>query len=575
MAVCARVTGAAESGGMATAKRGMIRPEPKRADEASRWAALLEGASYPAAVWSGAELAFRWANRCFLEMLWEAQSRFDMLGMPMRGFLSDAEMAVRFQDAAYTGQPHTQPSYLYRDPSGVETYWRLSLLPVPARLGDPYDVLVTAVDVTGTVVAERSAERCVADLASAEGLIQRTILSSLDADEILQRALVDATEAYGADWGWIALREIDSWVFRNVHGWPAEMVGRAFRDDELSLPRLAAEANAVVLAASPGTTDARSRSLMERHDIGAFLLVPLFARGEVRGVMGFCWNDPEPLEEAHRDLGEKLSLALTLALENARTYGNERYIARTLQSAFFALPRRLPGVEFAHLYHSATGSGVGGDFYDIIEPAPGRIGVFIGDVAGHGVGVSALASLVKSSMHVHALAAPSPRKVLAATNELVVSSMTGGEYASAFFGLLDTTDGSFAYCSAGHPEPALVQRGRKPRLLRAHEVLLGVSEGMAYRNETAVLDVGDMIVLYTDGLTEARDAKGRQYGTSRLLRAAERAAEAAIERVPESVFLDAFSFCEGSLCDDVAILAVRRTEPPSGHLQQRLALDVA
>jgi GAF domain-containing protein len=213
------------------------------------------------------------------------------------------------------------------------------------------------VDVTAQVTEERTSATRRSDLATAEGLIQRTILSTLDADEILQRALVEATEAYGADWGWIALKECDSWVFRNVHGWPVESVGRAFRDSELSLPRLAAEAHAVVMAASPGTADDRGRTLMARHDLGAFLLVPLFAKGDVKGVMGFCWNDPEPLSDDHRELGEKLSLAITLALENARTFGKERYIARTLQSAFFAIPRAVPGVEFSHLYHCASGAG--------------------------------------------------------------------------------------------------------------------------------------------------------------------------------------------------------------------------
>jgi serine phosphatase RsbU (regulator of sigma subunit) len=538
------------------------------------WAAVLEGAQYPAAVWSGADLQFRWANRRFLEMLWEAQSRFDVLGMPMRGFLSDADMAVRFQDAAYTGEPYTDPAYPYCTPAGRDTFWRLTLLPVPARLGDPYDVLLTAVDVTAEHFAAAERQNRIADLASAEGLIQRTILSTLEADEILQRALVDATEAYGGDYGWIALREAESWVFRNVHGWPVESIGRAFRETDLSLPRLAAEAQAVVVASSPQTGDQRARELMARHDIGAFLLVPLYVRGEIGGVMGFCWNDPEPLGDAHRELGEKLSLAITLALENARAYGEERRIARTLQSAFFAVPPGIPGVEFSHLYHSATGGArVGGDFYDVIEAQPGRVAVLIGDVSGHGVGVSALASLVRSAMHVHALQAPSPRGVLSATNELVTRSMLASDYASAFFGLLDVADGSFAYCSAGHPQPVLVPVGQRPRLLSSRQIVLGVQADVPYANDTASIGVGDTLLMYTDGLTEARDTSGRQYGTERLLRSVRKAADLPLTHLPEQVFLDAFSFAEGRLKDDVAILALRRTDPPEPSAQQRLELD--
>ncbi len=508
-------------------------------------------------------------------MLWEAQSRFDRLGMPMHGFLSDADIAVRFQDAAYTGEPFAVPAYPYRTPTGLQTYWRVSLFPVPARLGDPFDVLLTAIDVTAEHSAEVSRQRRRGDLAAAEGLIQRTILSTLDADEILQRSLVEATEAYGADWGWIALRELDSWVFRNVHGWPAEVIGRSFREGELSLPRLAAEANGVVVAPSPSLVGDRERELMARHDIGAFLLVPLYGRGEVRGVMGFCWNDPEPLDDAHRDLGEKLSLATTLALENARAYGHERRIAKALQSAFFALPPRVPGVEFAHLYHSATaGAQVGGDFFDVMEVSPGRVGMAIGDVSGHGVGVSTFAMLVRSSMHVNALQAPSPHRVLSATNDVVLRSIFGG-YASAFFGLLDTSDGSLAYCSAGHPEPVLVSERARPRLLTAHELVLGVQPDVAYADHAVSLDADDTLLLYTDGLVEACDSKGRRFGPERLLASVERSAELSLERMPESVFLDAFSFAGGELADDVAILAVRRRCEGDAPRQERLAIDAA
>lgn len=534
----------------------------------------MEGAAYPAAVWSGADLGFRWANRRFLEMLWEAGSRFDLLGMPMAGFLSDTSAAIKFQDASYTGESCTDPAYPYVTPDGAQTYWRLTLLPVPSRLGDPYDVLVTAVDVTTSVLAERSAHRQREELAAAEGLIQRTVLSTLDAEEILQRTLVEATEVYGADWGWIALHEIDSWVLRNVHGWPVETLGRSFRDTETSLPRLAAESCSVIVAPCPQELDQRGRELMARHDIGAFILVPLFGRGEVQGVMGFCWSDPEPLEEAHRELGEKLSLAVTLGLENARAYGAERTTARTLQSAFFALPRSFEGLEVSHLYHSATGgSRVGGDFYDVVETAPGRVGMLIGDVSGHGVECSALAALVKSAMHVHALEAGPPCRVLSATNELVLKSLTGGSYASAFFGVLDTTTGSLAYCSAGHPEPLLIPARRKPKLLTTSQLVLGVESKVRYANSKATLDLGDTLVLYTDGLIEARDKHGAQFGSERLLESARRAVDAPLSHVPEMLFMDAFSFAEGTLADDVAILALRRPEP--GERSEELALQTA
>jgi hypothetical protein len=561
---------------MSTGERKRAAKEPERPVGGPEWTSALDGASFPSALWSGADLQFRWANRRFLELLWESQSRFDRLGMPMRGFLSDADAAIRFQDAAYTGQPYVEPAYRFVSQNGEVTFYQLSFLPVPGAIGDPSDVLVTAIDATADVLTRAEDERRRADLANAEGLIQRTILSSLDAEDILQRSLVEATEAYGADWGWIALREVDAWVFRNVHGWPAETIGRSFREDELSMPRLAADARGVVMATLPDPSEPGARELLERFDVGAFLLVPLYAKGEVRGVMGFCWNDPMQFTAAHRELGDKLSLSLTLALENARAYGDERYIARTLRSAFFHVPCSIPGLDIGHLYRAAGGTGsVGGDFYDVMMPEPGRVGMLIGDVAGHGIGVASLASLIKSAMHASALQAPSPRRVLAATNDMVLRSSLTASYASAFFGLLETGTGAFSYCSAGHPEPVLVRPGSAARSLVNSEMVLGVREGSRYSNHRATVEMDDLLVLYTDGLTEARDRKGRQFGKERLFEAIEAVADAPACTVPESLFLDVFSFTDGELEDDIAIVALRRNGREETVGQERLALGAA
>lgn len=164
---------------------------------------------------------------------------------------------------------------------------------------------------------------------------------------------------------------------------------------------------------------------------------------------------------------------------------------------------------------------------------------------------------------------------MSATNDLVVRSLSGSDYASAFFGLLDTSDGSFAYCSAGHPQPVLAPVSGKPRLLREPQLVLGVQADALYANDTTMLDVGDTLLLYTDGLIEARDPQGRQFGTERLLHSLVRATESPLEQLPEAVFLDAFSFAEGELADDVAILAVRRAASPEPPAQERLALGVA
>lgn len=543
----------------------------------ARLTLLLEGSSFPAALWSGAELSFRWTNRSFLDLMDDVRPQWDLLGMPVRGFLSDTKSAVRFIDAAYTGQAFTDPEYEYHASWGEVSYWQLSYLPMPARIGDPFDVLLLAIDVTEQALVQHAAEREHADLRSAMGLINNTILSSLDAEEILQRVLVEATEVFKADWGWLAEREDGAWVFRNVHGWPTEMIGLAFREDELSLPGLAARSRAVVHASGQKGVPADHRTLMERHDIGAFIMVPLMHRGEPTAVMGFCWDTEAGFSDAIVDVADKLAISLSLALENARLYDSERRITRTLQSALFSAPASLPGMQLGHLYHSASvGARVGGDFYDVIPLKDNCTGLLVGDVAGHGVEAATLTALLKTAMRAEAIRLPAPGSVLGHANDIMLHGSAPEEFATAFFGLLDGVSGHFSYCLAGHPSPVLMRDGADPIFLAEPHIVLGARSDALYAASETVLDPGDLLVLYTDGLTEAKNRHGERFGTERLLENVSYCAGEPAEEVPESLFLSAFSFAEGYLEDDVAILAIRRTGvPDGGSVQGRLELACA
>ena len=537
---------------------------------------LLEGASFPAALWSGSELRFIWSNAVFRDLLEDVRPQWDLLGMPVRGFLSDSHSAARFIDVAYTGQPVTEQEYEFRASWGEVSYWQLSYLPVPGRIGHPYDVLLVAVDVSASVADHRAKAEEDADLRRALDLIDVTVLSSLDAEDILQRVLIEATEALGADWGWIAERDGAAWVFRNVHGWPAEMAGLRFAEDDLSLPGLAARTGKALAVSQSDATRREHFELMVKHDIGAFALVPVKNRGEVGDVMGFCWDADITFGDAQRELLRKLELSLSLALENARQYADERRLTRTLRGAFFSAPRAIAGFEMGHLYHAASGvSAIGGDFYDVMPLPDGRVGVLIGDVSGHGAEAAGLTALVKSAMRAEALRLPSPESVMDRANELVLHGAAAHEFVSAFFGLVDGHSGHMAYSMAGHPPPVLLRAGSEPVLLQADGAVLGASGGRRYENRGTVLDIGDLLVLYTDGLIEARSPAGVAFGADRLLSAIAEVGHESAERVPESLFLSAFGHAEGRLRDDVAIVALRRTEPTGGFDQGRLQLESA
>lgn len=540
------------------------------------WASVLGGSSFPAALWSGSEMRFRWANEPFLDLLGPSP-KFDALGMPVRGFLGDSESAVRFQDVAYTGLAVADPLYEHRDlDTGLREFWQLTMVPVPSRFAQPYDVLMVAVNVTAQVLEEREEAALREDLRGAVDLIDTTILSTLDADEILQRVVVEATEAFGADWGWVALRKPGLWTINNVHGWPEEMVGKSFSEDRLSLPRLCAQERAVVVADDFYNGPSEHRRLMEEHDIAAFILIPVLLQGDVSAVVGFSWNCETQLTGNQREMAEKLAVSLSLAVRNARTYQTEHELSRKLQSAFFTVPEALEGVEIGHLYHSASsalGARVGGDFYDLVRGADSRIGILIGDVSGHGIDSTALTTLVKSAMRVQALDGVAPKRALESANSLVLRDAPADVIVSAFFGSLDVSSGRLSYCSAGHPPGVICRQNEDPVPLPRRQMVMGVDGEAEYDNSEAWMGGGDLLVLYTDGLLEARDRDGRAYGQRRLLTTLREIAGEETSAIPEHLFMDAFSHADGRIIDDVAILAVRRTGGDAAGDQPRLALE--
>jgi sigma-B regulation protein RsbU (phosphoserine phosphatase) len=146
---------------------------------------------------------------------------------------------------------------------------------------------------------------------------------------------------------------------------------------------------------------------------------------------------------------------------------------------------------------------------------------------------------------------------------------------SAFFGTIDAVSGHMAYSLAGHPPAIVARAGEAPALLAQDGTVLGAAGRAEYGDHETTLDIGDLLVLYTDGLLEARSPSGESFGTDRLLRAVHEHADESAEQIPESLFLTAFSFADGHLADDMAIVALRRTSAPGGIEQPRLDLDAA
>jgi serine phosphatase RsbU (regulator of sigma subunit)/anti-sigma regulatory factor (Ser/Thr protein kinase) len=259
--------------------------------------------------------------------------------------------------------------------------------------------------------------------------------------------------------------------------------------------------------------------------------------------------------ESMRESEERYRL---LAEENDRLYRQQRDIAENLESALLSIPSEIGQVRIGHLYRSATeASRVGGDFYDVFEVKGGMVCVLVGDVAGHGIEAARTATLVKDVVHAFAHRSVRPHEVLRRTNSLLVEKQLLG-FVTLFLGILDGDTGSFRYASAGHPEALLKRANGEIESLGSGSTPLGIDPDAVWRPADIELQRGDILLLYTDGVTEAR-RDGEFFGEKRLKALLERR-RLSVERLPHVILDQVLAFSGGNLRDDIAILSLKLLE---------------
>jgi sigma-B regulation protein RsbU (phosphoserine phosphatase) len=202
---------------------------------------------------------------------------------------------------------------------------------------------------------------------------------------------------------------------------------------------------------------------------------------------------------------------------------------------------------------------IGGDYYDFLPLGPQRMAFAIGDVMGKGIAAALLASSLKAAVRaqLQGAAAPSaPEEVVARVNRLFGEVAPRGLFASLFFVNFDLETLEMAYVNAGHDYPFVVRAGGEVVELREGGTLLGLEDHSAYERGTVRLDRDDLVVFYSDGVTDRGDAEGEPYGVERLKEAARRSRADAARIVLYSMLGDVQGWSGGTSAHDDATLVV-------------------
>lgn len=311
-----------------------------------------------------------------------------------------------------------------------------------------------------------------------------------------------------------------------------------------------------------------------RQGLRSMLAVPLLARGRSIGVLTVFSAEGGAFSAADTSMLQTFASQASLAIDTARLYSREHEVATVLQRSI--LPGALPefdGIEAASAYEPAElDTEIGGDYYDLFRAPDGCVWLAIGDVCGKGVVAATKTSMIKYSVRAFVAAGFQPGQVVTEVNRMVAEGGDPSDIVTLWLGRIDRRSWTLTWANGGHP-PALLRRsaGEDIEHLAAGGPLLGAIAGITYTDDSIDLEQGDAILLYTDGVTEARSGN-RFFGEPRVEAAFRLGVTATV--VVEELRSSVRRFVQSALRDDVAILAVRltadgetATEPSDGGRQ--------
>ena len=296
---------------------------------------------------------------------------------------------------------------------------------------------------------------------------------------------------------------------------------------------------------------------------GAAVAVGLLASdGSILGALVLSFAGPLSLGPLRAEALRVAAAQAGIALENSQRFERQRAMAKTLQRALITrdVPR-VEGYELAWVYEASEADAeVGGDFYDVFELGD-SVALVVGDISGKGLEAAAQTAMAKYMLRAYALRNHRPDSVLYHLNNALLGRIGTDRFATAFYGVLSTPDHVLEFALGGHPPPFVFRAATATtESMTAPGHLLGAFEEQTYATEKTTLGPGDGLVVFTDGLIEAR--RGDElFGAQRVAASIRRHAQgASAEELVRRVYEDAQSF--GDVTDDTVVLVLRRLSTP-------------
>src|ERR1051325_4925425 len=395
------------------------------------------------------------------------------------------------------------------------------------------------------------------------------LLASVTLHETLEQIVALVFEAVPADRCMIMMHDAKSTELKVA---VARLRDRAGEVGEIRISRSVIDevvTNGKSVLTSDAQTDPRfAGGTVMLQGVRSVLAVPL---GVSANVFGIIYAD-SPLSD-NRFTEDHLKVLTTLAsvaairVENARLteeqmererLEREQQVASEIQQRF--LPAAAPHIEGYELQGiSFPCYEIGGDYYDFIEREDGKLVVALGDVSGKGTAAALLMSSLHAAVHAQADTHDSIVKTIAAVNRYLTESIPPNRFVTLFYAELDPKNGGLTFLNAGHNPPLIVHAGGTMEQLASGGLPLGIMADADFREGNTTLLPGDVLVIYSDGVSEAVSPTGEEFGPTRLYEAVARNMEASAAGLRDRIESALTKFSQGTpAADDITLVIVKR-----------------
>ncbi len=314
--------------------------------------------------------------------------------------------------------------------------------------------------------------------------------------------------------------------------------------------------------------DERFRGIIWDGAVSSILCVPMLTRSALKGVLTvYNKKGGNGFTEDDQRLLSIIAAQSAQVVENARLYEEERNLLKMQQEVKLAsqiqtdlLPKEfpsLPGYDIAGATFPAR--TIGGDYFDFIQVDEHKLAICLGDVSGKGLPAALLMANLQASLRSQTYNGNSVKECIARCNHQLYQSTSPEKFATLFYGIVDTQNHTLTYCNAGHEPPFLISGGGKPFRLNEGGTMMGIMDGFPFEEAVVSLQPGDILVSYSDGVTEAMNVIKEQFGESKLADLIRENADIPAEKIIEEIVKAVRTHAgEAPQYDDITALVIRR-----------------